>query len=146
MKIDPKKIVVLEHTSTNPTGQLHLGHARIAIIGDTLANVYQFLGFQVIREYYINDRGQQINSLVNSVYYSYCSFYNYRFSLAEKNLEYQSLIVKKVAKLLAKKYKNTLLKEDLDQGLFGIVREEALEFLLTRIKKDLKNCKIAFDS
>jgi len=61
------KTVLLEYASVNPTGQLHLGHARAVVIGDTLANVYQHLGYKIIREYYINDRGQQINSLVNSV-------------------------------------------------------------------------------
>jgi arginyl-tRNA synthetase len=59
--------VLLEYASVNPTGQLHLGHARTVVIGDTLANVYQYFGYKVIREYYINDQGQQINSLVNSV-------------------------------------------------------------------------------
>jgi arginyl-tRNA synthetase len=62
-----EETVLLEYASVNPTGQLHLGHARTVVIGDTLANVYQYFGYKVIREYYINDRGQQINSLVNSV-------------------------------------------------------------------------------
>src|SRR6185312_15127788 len=107
--VRPKNSVLLEYVSANPTGYLHLAHFRHAIIGNTLANVYQFLGFQVIREYYINDRGQQINSLVNSVYYSYCSFYDYHYSFPEKDLEYQTPIIKKAARLLSKKYKNTLL-------------------------------------
>ncbi|CAJ0833026.1 1055_t:CDS:2, partial [Entrophospora sp. SA101] len=71
LSIQPKKTVLLEYVSTNPTGYLHLAHFRHAIIGNTLANVYQFLGYQVIREYYINDRGGQISSLVNSIYYFY---------------------------------------------------------------------------
>jgi arginyl-tRNA synthetase len=61
------KTILLEYASVNPTGQLHLGHARTVVIGDTLASIYQYFGYKVIREYYINDRGQQINSLVNSV-------------------------------------------------------------------------------
>ena len=61
------KKVLIEYVSANPTGQLHLGAARNAVIGDTLANVYQYSGYQVIREFYINDRGNQINSLINSV-------------------------------------------------------------------------------
>lgn len=62
-----EKTILLEYASVNPTGQLHLGHARTVVIGDTLANIYQYLGYKVIREYYINDRGQQVNSLINSV-------------------------------------------------------------------------------
>jgi len=61
-------------------------------------------------------------------------------------LEYQTPIIKKAARLLSKKYKNTLLKENLDQELFEILKKEILEFLLTKIKKDLKNCKVVFDS
>jgi len=62
-----EKTVLLEYASVNPTGRLHLGHARTVVVGDTLASIYQYLGHKVVREYYINDRGQQINSLVNSV-------------------------------------------------------------------------------
>lgn len=61
--------VNLEYVSANPTGYLHLAHFRQAFIGNTLAQIYQFLGYQVSQEYYINDRGEQINSLINSVYY-----------------------------------------------------------------------------
>ncbi|CAH1756522.1 13933_t:CDS:2 [Entrophospora sp. SA101] len=61
----------IEYVSTNPTGYLHLAHFRHAVIGNTLANVYQFCGYEVVREYYINDRGGQITSLINSVYHFY---------------------------------------------------------------------------
>jgi arginyl-tRNA synthetase len=71
-----KTRVNLEYVSANPTGYLHLAHLRQAIIGNTLANVYQFLGYEVTREYYINDRGEQITSLINSVYYFYHKFQN----------------------------------------------------------------------
>jgi arginyl-tRNA synthetase len=140
-----KKTVLIEHTSANPTGQLHLGHARIAIIGDTLANIYQFLGFQTVREYYINDRGQQINSLVNSVWYYYCLLYNF-FPVESTNLEYQTSTVKNIARFLSKKYSNSLLKNQLDSESFTILRQESLDFLLNKIKKDLKNCRIIFDN
>ncbi|CAG8497037.1 4402_t:CDS:2 [Ambispora leptoticha] len=66
----------LEYVSTNPTGYLHLAHFRHAVIGNTLANVYQFGGYEVIREYYINDRGGQITSLVSSVYHFYHQIQN----------------------------------------------------------------------
>ncbi|CAG8521756.1 17657_t:CDS:2 [Cetraspora pellucida] len=56
----------IEYVSTNPTGYLHLAHFRHATVGDTLANVYQFCGYQITREYYINDRGGQITSLIDS--------------------------------------------------------------------------------
>src|SRR5690606_2179406 len=59
----------LEYVSANPTGYLHLAHFRHAVIGDTLAKVYQFCGYPLTREYYINDRGGQITSLIKSVYH-----------------------------------------------------------------------------
>ncbi|MEG7978692.1 MAG: arginine--tRNA ligase [Mollicutes bacterium UO1] len=63
--------LIIEYVSANPTGYLHIGHFRHAIIGNALANVYQFCGYQITCEYYINDRGGQITSLVNSVYHFY---------------------------------------------------------------------------
>ncbi|CAG8857279.1 1573_t:CDS:1, partial [Gigaspora margarita] len=68
---DKKMRVNLEYVSANPTGYLHLAHFRHAVVGNTLANIYQFCGYQITREYYINDRGGQIASLINSVYYFY---------------------------------------------------------------------------
>jgi len=62
----------IEYVSANPTGYLHLAHFRHAVIGNTLANVYQFCGYKVIREYYVNDKGKQIFSLIVSVFYFYC--------------------------------------------------------------------------
>jgi arginyl-tRNA synthetase len=63
--------VIIEYVSANPTGYLHLAHFRQAVIGDTLSRIYNFLGFEVTREYYINDRGKQIDSLVESIFHLY---------------------------------------------------------------------------
>ncbi len=60
---EPKKRVLIEFVSANPTGPLHLGHGRGGIIGDTLTRVMIFLGHQVDKEFYINDAGNQINKL-----------------------------------------------------------------------------------
>ena len=61
----------IEYVSANPTGPLHVGHTRGAVFGDTLANIFDFVGFDVCREYYINDSGEQINNLAKSVYLRY---------------------------------------------------------------------------
>jgi arginyl-tRNA synthetase len=63
--------VNLEYVSANPTGYLHLAHLRQAVIGSALANIYRFLGYPVTREYYINDRGQQIEQLAHSLHHFY---------------------------------------------------------------------------
>lgn len=142
---EKEKTVLLEYASVNPTGQLHLGHARTVVIGDTLANVYQYFGYKVIREYYINDRGEQINSLVNSVWYYYCLIHDFS-PAGNTNLEYQTPAVKEIAQFLNKRYGNSLLKKQLDLELFSLLRQESLEFLLNKIKYDLKTCGVVFDS
>src|SRR5690625_4978290 len=59
--------ILIEYVSANPTGDLHIGHARNASVGDTLANVMSFAGYDVKREYYINDAGNQIRNLALSI-------------------------------------------------------------------------------
>src|SRR5690606_16344631 len=59
--------IQVEFVSANPTGDLHLGHARGASVGDSLCNVLDFAGYDVSREYYINDAGNQINNLALSI-------------------------------------------------------------------------------
>ncbi len=58
----------MEFVSANPTGPLHIGHGRGAAVGDVLANVLEKSGYQVVREYYVNDAGRQIETLGRSVY------------------------------------------------------------------------------
>jgi len=103
LSIQPKKTVLLEYVSTNPTGYLHLAHFRHAIIGNTLANVYQFLGYQVIREYYINDRGGQIASLVNSIYYFYHQLQGVSLPAELEKIEYSGKASQEIAQELIKK-------------------------------------------
>jgi arginyl-tRNA synthetase len=100
---DKKNICLnIEYVSTNPTGYLHLAHFRHAFIGNTLANVYQFCGYEVVREYYINDRGGQITSLVNSVYYFYHQLQNITLPSSEK-VEYVGQSSQEVAQKLITK-------------------------------------------
>ncbi|USO01708.1 MAG: arginine--tRNA ligase [Alphaproteobacteria bacterium] len=65
------KLVNIEYVSCNPTGPMHIGHARGAIVGDVLANIYEAVGYTVTREFYINDAGQQIKALGESLYKQY---------------------------------------------------------------------------
>ena len=65
--------VNVEYVSANPTGPLHVGHARGAVFGDVLANLLEKVGYKVTREYYINDAGGQIDILARSVYLRYCA-------------------------------------------------------------------------
>jgi len=91
----------IEYVSTNPTGYLHLAHFRHAFVGNALANVYQFCGYEVVREYYINDRGGQITSLVNSIYYFYHQLQN--ITLISEEIEYAGRSSQEVAQKLITK-------------------------------------------
>ena len=61
----------VEYVSANPTGPLHVGHARGAVVGDALANLLAHMGFAVTREYYVNDAGTQVDTLARSVHARY---------------------------------------------------------------------------
>ena len=61
----------VEYVSANPTGPMHVGHCRGAVFGDALANLLQFAGYDVTREYYINDAGAQVDALARSAYLRY---------------------------------------------------------------------------
>ena len=65
-KVEKKKICV-EFVSANPTGLMHIGHARGAVLGDTIASILEEVGHKVTREYYINDAGEQIKKLINTI-------------------------------------------------------------------------------
>jgi arginyl-tRNA synthetase len=65
------KVVNVEYVSANPTGPMHVGHCRGAVFGDALANLLVFAGFDVTREYYVNDAGTQVDALARSAYLRY---------------------------------------------------------------------------
>ena len=64
--------VNIEYVSANPTGPMHMGHCRGAVVGDALAAVLEYAGHEVVREYYVNDAGGQVDLLARSVHYRYC--------------------------------------------------------------------------
>ncbi|CAI2162022.1 2933_t:CDS:2 [Funneliformis geosporum] len=104
----------IEYVSTNPTGYLHLAHFRHAFVGNALANVYQFLGYQIIREYYINDRGGQIISLINSVYHFYHQFQG----ISQPNpaeIAYAGKSSQEIARKLLEKWGNKYINKELNQ-------------------------------
>ena len=78
--------VNIEYVSANPTGPMHIGHARGAVFGDSLANLLQYVGYNVTREYYINDSGQQIINLAKSVYLRYVEILTNKEALFEDDL------------------------------------------------------------
>jgi len=105
-----KKKYNIEFVSANPTGPLHVGHCRGAILGDVLSNLLTFSGNKVIREYYVNDHGGQIKNFVSSVYYRILEIKEKKLFPNSKDLypgDYVIEIAKKIIKKkIIKNYKN----------------------------------------
>jgi arginyl-tRNA synthetase len=127
--------VNVEYVSANPTGPMHVGHGRGAVFGDALANLLAFTGYDVTREYYINDAGAQVDALARSAYL------RYREALGEDIGEippglYPGDYVKPVGAALATEHGHTLLNYPEERWL-PLVREAAIAAMLAVIKEDL---------
>ena len=133
----------IEFVSANPTGPLHVGHCRGAILGDVISNLLKFNGHYVLREYYVNDYGQQINTFVFSVYYRILELVNNKKFPNDKNLypgEYIVDIAKKIIK--EKKIKNFTNLEKILKKL----SKESLKISIGIIKNNLKDLGIKHDA
>lgn len=134
--------VNVEYVSTNPTGPLHVGHARGAVVGDTLANILALVGHDVTREYYINDAGAQVDTLARS------AFLRYREALGETvkipSGLYPGEYLKPVGQMLAATRGDTLADEPEDVWL-PIVRDVAIAAMMELIRDDLAALAIRHD-
>ena len=137
-----KKINV-EFVSANPTGPLHVGHTRGAVFGDSLANLLEFTGFKVTREYYINDAGNQIDALARSVYLRYLELFGRKIEFGEDVYPGEYLI--DVAKDLQLLVKDNLLNLPEDKWM-AQVRNFATESMLALIKRDLALLGVRMDN
>jgi arginyl-tRNA synthetase len=127
--------VNVEYVSANPTGPMHVGHCRGAVFGDALASLLQFAGFNVTREYYINDAGAQVDVLARS------AFLRYREVLGENIGEipeglYPGDYLKPVGQALSAEYGDKLLTMS-EGGWLPIVRARAIAMMMEAIKGDL---------
>jgi arginyl-tRNA synthetase len=133
----------VEYVSTNPTGPIHVGHCRGAVFGDALANLLQFVGYEVTREYYVNDAGAQVDALARS------AFLRYREALGEDIGEipaglYPGDYLKPVGQALAAEHGDALLDLPEERWL-PPVREAAVAAMLAMIKEDLAALDIRHD-
>ncbi|WP_058308726.1 arginine--tRNA ligase [Gracilibacillus massiliensis] len=134
--------VQIEFVSANPTGDLHLGHARGASVGDSMCNILEKAGYDVAREYYINDAGNQINNLALSVQARYMQALGKEFPMPEDG--YHGADIIGIGETLAKEYGEQLLdKSDQEQQAF--FREYGLKFELDKLAKDLEQFRVTFD-
>ncbi|KGR92439.1 arginine--tRNA ligase [Ureibacillus massiliensis 4400831 = CIP 108448 = CCUG 49529] len=134
--------IQVEFVSANPTGDLHLGHARGAAFGDSLCNVLDFAGYSVSREYYINDAGNQINNLAYSLEARYKQALGLEAEMPEDGYHGQDII--DIASKLAEKYGNSILEKS-DEERFNFFRENGLQLELDKLKRDLENFRVRFD-
>lgn len=134
--------VMVEYVSANPTGDLHLGHARGAAYGDTLTRVLSFVGYDVLREYYVNDAGNQIETLGNSLYERYREALGLSFDLSK--IGYQGKDVIKLAKDIAKQDKDKWVDDDSIERK-DYFKKVGTKLELDKIKVDLDLYRVHFD-
>ncbi|WP_307892775.1 arginine--tRNA ligase [Bacillus swezeyi] len=134
--------VQVEFVSANPTGNLHLGHARGAAVGDSLCNVLEKAGYDVSREYYINDAGNQINNLALSVEARYFEALGKEKPMPEDG--YRGEDIKEIGKKLAEEFGDRFLHEDESERL-SFFREYGLKYELGKLREDLENFRVPFD-
>lgn len=135
--------VNVEFVSTNPTGPLHAAHARGAIIGDTLANLLDFVGFDVTREYYINDAGGQVDVLAKSVFLRYQEALGTDIGTIPKGY-YPGEYLKDVGQALAKTHGASLADTE-EAHWLPLVKEIALNMMMAGIKADMARLGIGMD-
>ncbi|WP_291319114.1 arginine--tRNA ligase [Desulfonatronospira sp.] len=131
-----KKRVQIEYVSANPTGPLHIGHGRGAALGDSLARIMRFAGFEASTEYYLNDAGRQMHVLGESVLIRYEQLCGLATELSQEH--YQGEYLQEDARKLFARHGKTLLDQDRDIAI-ALCREQAVQSILAGIKDDLEH-------
>lgn len=136
--IGANKKVNIEYVSANPTGTLHIGHGRGATYGDNLSKILSYCGYDVTREYYINDAGNQMNNLGISIKERYKELCGLPCEIPEDGYHGKEII--NIAKNLYEEHQDKLLDETIEY-----FKQAGLKILLNEIKKDLDDFRVNFD-
>ena len=134
--------ILVEFVSANPTGDLHCGHARGAAWGDALCRIMDEAGYQVTREYYVNDAGNQIDMLAESMYSRYCQLYGVDYPLPDNGYHAQDIV--DVAKKIQEKDGDKWLNKDKSEWE-DYFKDEGIEMKLDVIRQDLDLYRVHFD-
>lgn len=137
--IGKDKKINIEFVSANPTGYLHIGHGRGAAYGDSLSRIYKKLGYEVCKEHYVNDAGNQIHNLTLSIYERYKELHGLEFSLGDDFYHGREII--EIAEMIKDKYGDKYLYND----YYTDFRQIGVETLLEGLKKDLRDFNVEFD-
>lgn len=140
--VGKQKKVQVEFVSANPTGNLHLGHARGAAVGDSLCNILDFAGYNVTREYYINDAGNQIVNLARSVESRYFEALGMDMEMPEGG--YQGADVRQFGEELASEQGDRFVHVEEEERL-EFFREYGLKREVEKLKQDLEQFRVRFD-
>jgi arginyl-tRNA synthetase len=140
---EKRKKVNIEFVSANPTGPLHAGHTRIAAAGDALARLMQAGGYDVTREYYINDAGHQIDVLCQTVTERYTALCEKRTPVLTAG-DYPGEYLQDVAQTIYQKHSARLIDTNPDERK-RIIRRESVDYLMQEIRKDLEQLNIHYD-
>ena len=140
---NPKKgcKINVEYVSANPTGDLHLGHTRCAAIGDCIANILDWAGYDVTREYYVNDCGNQIEHLGHSIRARYHELFGEPLDLDDDDYRGEDLIA--IAKSIKDQFGGKYLADSRETHDFFI--RFGIDAELGKIKKDLADFRVEFD-
>jgi len=134
--------IQVEFVSANPTGDLHLGHARGAAVGDSLCNILETAGYEVEREYYINDAGNQIDNLALSVEARYMQALGKEWEMPADGY-YGKDIIKLGENLVNED--NDIWAEKPSEERLTYFKERGLKYELEKIERDLKEYRVPFD-
>lgn len=142
-KGEPKdERILVEYVSANPTGSLHIGHARNAAVGDTLSNVLSAAGYDVLREYYINDAGKQIENLAYSIEARFLQALGQDKALPADGYHGKDII--EIGKDLAEKHPEYKDVEEAER--IKAFRKLGLDYQMEKLKKDLTEFNVHFDN
>jgi arginyl-tRNA synthetase len=136
------KRVIVEYVSANPTGPMHVGHGRNAVVGDGVQSLLRWAGFDVVREYYVNDYGAQVQTLARSVHLRYQELAGRAVTMPPKS--YPGEYVREIAAGLRAEHGDRFLDAPEGEWL-ALFRDAAVAHVLELIRGDLAAINISFD-
>jgi arginyl-tRNA synthetase len=141
-RVGEGKKVIVEYVSANPTGPMHVGHGRNAVVGDGVQSLLRWAGFDVVREYYVNDYGAQVQTLARSVHLRYQELHGRTVTMPPKS--YPGEYVRDIAAELKRELGDRFLDAP-EQEWLAMFRDRAVEHVLRLIRGDLAAIRIEFD-
>jgi arginyl-tRNA synthetase len=136
------KKVIVEYVSANPTGPMHVGHGRNAVVGDGVQSLLRWAGFDVTREYYVNDYGAQVQTLARSVHLRYQELHGRQVTIPPKS--YPGEYVREIAAALKAEHGDRFLDAP-EREWLALFRDRAVAHVLALIRADLASIDVEFD-